>query len=565
MDVFDLAAKLTLDTGNFEEGLSGAQKSANSFSSKLGNGLKKAGKAAAAGIAVATTAVTALGGAMMGNISRVAELGDNIDKQSQKIGFSAEGYQEWDFILQHCGASIDSLQSGMKTLQVAAENGSDAFDELGISQKDLEKMSPEELFEATVEALQNVDDETQRTKLATQLLGKAGTELGPLLNSSAEDVAAMKDQVHELGGVMSDEAVANAAAYQDAIQNLQTAFRGLGNNLSAEFLPAVTTVAEGLTDILTGNGDEGLGKISEGIDQIVTGITDKLPDLLEVGTTIVTTLLDAIIENLPKLLEAGAEVLGQLIVGIVEAIPDLVAMIPDIITAIVTGLAEAGPDLLAAGVELLNMIVDGASSVLTSVTDLGSTIVSDISTGISNAWSTLTTTITTLVSGIPKLFEDAFNDAKDAVSKVIDKIKGFLDFKFELPSIPLPHFSVVPAGWKIGDLLKGVIPSLGIEWYAKAYNNPYVFNKPTVMGFGDGNGGEMVYGHENLMNDIREAAGDNRGVEARLDELIVLFTDIARNGLSANISGSQLYRSVNAENQKRTRATSYNGLASAAY
>lgn len=78
--------------------------------------------------------------------------------------------------------------------------------------------------------------------------------------------------------------------------------------------------------------------------------------------------------------------------------------------------------------------------------------------------------------------------AKDVVKGLIDKIKGFFKFKVSLPKIKLPHFYISPEGWKIGDLLKGSIPSLGIDWYAKGG----IVDRPTVLGAGDVRGGEGI-------------------------------------------------------------------------
>lgn len=79
--------------------------------------------------------------------------------------------------------------------------------------------------------------------------------------------------------------------------------------------------------------------------------------------------------------------------------------------------------------------------------------------------------------------------AKNIVKGVVDKIKGFFNFKVELPKIKLPHFSIKPKGWKIGDLMDGSIPKLGIEWYAKGG----VFEKPTIFGM---NGNRAMVGGE---------------------------------------------------------------------
>ena len=101
------------------------------------------------------TAASAISDTAQEMITGAAEYGDTIDKMSQKMGMSSDAYQEWDFVLQHCGASIESLKPAMKTLATAAESGSDAFAQLGISQEQIAGMSQEQLFDATIADLQS--------------------------------------------------------------------------------------------------------------------------------------------------------------------------------------------------------------------------------------------------------------------------------------------------------------------------------------------------------------------------------------------------------------------------
>lgn len=77
------------------------------------------------------------------------------------------------------------------------------------------------------------------------------------------------------------------------------------------------------------------------------------------------------------------------------------------------------------------------------------------------------------------------------------------NFQLSFPHIKLPHFN-----WTWSDLGLIKIPHISVEWYKKAYEQPYMFSSPTVVGnqgFGDGNGAEMVYGRDNLMRDIMDA------------------------------------------------------------
>ena len=130
----------------------------------------------------------------------------------------------------------------MKKLADAVEEPTEkstaAFEKLGISMEQAKNMSQEDLFGATITALQKMESGTERTALANDLLGKSAMDLGALLNTSAEDTEAMMQQVHDLGGVMSDDAVKASAAYQDSLQNVKTAISGVGRNIGTKIKTA---------------------------------------------------------------------------------------------------------------------------------------------------------------------------------------------------------------------------------------------------------------------------------------------------------------------------------------
>ena len=392
MDLMALVARLTLDKSNYDQGLDDASKGAKSFGDKLKSGLGTAAKVGAAAVTAVATAAGAMTTALVKGAGEVAAYGDNIDKASQKLGISAEAYQEWDAVLQHSGTSIDSLGIGMKTLASKAQSGSDAFTKLGISQKAAASMSREELFSKTITALQNVTDENERSALATELFGRSAMELGPLLNTSAADTQAMKDRVHELGGVMSNEAVKAAAAYQDSLQDMTTAFDGLKRNLMSEFLPSLTTVMDGLTELFTTGGTE---KISEGINAFVDKIGEVIPKILEKGSEIVLALAKAIVDNLPKLINAAVQAILTFAQGIVKELPTLVKAGLQIILELARSIAKALPELIPTIVEVVMEIVDVLTdpNTLSNLVDAAIEIIIALADG--------------LIEAVPKLIERA--------------------------------------------------------------------------------------------------------------------------------------------------------------
>ena len=350
--------------GNLEKLMGGEADSAGkSAGSKFGNafsGALKTGGKIMAGMGAAATALT---GTLIAGANATAQYGDHIDKMSQKMHVSSTFYQEWDAIMQHSGTTMDTMQRGMTTLSKAAESGSDAFAALGISQEQIASMNQEELFAATISALQGMEEGTERTVLAQELLGGSSKELGALLNTSAEETEAMRQRVHELGGVMSDEAVKAAAAYQDSLQDMKTAFSGLKNNLMGEFLPSMTTIMDGLALLFSGD-EAGLGKIKEGIQGFADQIRELLPNLIEVGGELVVSLTNAIVENLPVLLESAIAAIQTIVEGLLT--PDNIALLVnaalDITIALMEGLIDALPLIIQAMTTFITTICERLSN-----------------------------------------------------------------------------------------------------------------------------------------------------------------------------------------------------------
>jgi hypothetical protein len=136
----------------------------------------------------------------------------------------------------------------------------------------------------------------------------------------------------------------------------------------------------------------------------------------------------------------------------------------------------------------------------------------DFISGVFDTVNDIKDTVEDAFSKIQGFMEDPVSAAKETIGQIIQDIQDMFNFDWSLPELKLPHITV-DSYIDIPGL--GTIPDpqgVHIDWYRKAYQNPYLFTKPTQVGdngFGDGgSGGEIVYGHDNLMEDIRQAVGD---------------------------------------------------------
>ena len=427
--VFDLVAKLSLDSSEFDSGMDDAESKSSSFGDKLKSGLGSAAKVGAGAVAALGSAAIAAGTAIVKGTADTAAYGDNIDKMSQKMGLSAQAYQEWDAIMQHSGTSIDAMKRGMTTLSKAVEDGDESFAKLGLSVDELKNMSQEDIFAATIKALQNMESGTERTVLAQKLLGGSSKELGALLNTSAEDTEKMRQKVHELGGVLSDEAVKNAAAFQDSLQDMQTAIGSIGRGLTAEFLPSLTQVMDGISALFTGDRG-GINMISKGLFDMVAKIGEAIPKMIETATQLVNSVSETIVQNLPQIITAGIQIVTNLVTGITQTLPNILATAVQLIVALVTGIAQALPQLVPAAVDMILTIVDTLIENLPQIIDAALQLITALTEGLIDALPVLIerapeiilAIVDTLVENFPKIVEAAFKLIVVFATALIDNI-----------------------------------------------------------------------------------------------------------------------------------------------
>jgi hypothetical protein len=579
------ANKAIDETGRKTEKLATKMKNAGEKVSSFGSKVSAVGGKLTKGI---TVPAAAAGTAVMAFATKSASTADNIDKMSQKIGISKKAYQEFDFICSQSGTSVDTLQMGMKSLTSAmdgAASGTKAnvaqFKKLGVQVTDSsgKLRSQEDVMMETLAALQGMENQTEKARLATELFGRSGSELMPLLNGEAGSIEEMKNQAHELGLVMSDEAIKAGVNYTDKMDQLKRSFSAVATKVGTELLPYLTK----LGDYIIKNGVPAFEKFMKKIQSVVDWFTnlDKGTKkiiitlaALAVGIGPVLTVAGKLITGIGSVISVGSKVIsvagkiGTAIVGLNPTILIIIATIGALVAVGVT-LYKNWDKIKDAAGKLKDSLSEKWDAIKSKTTETWNKVKETMSNSMEKAKSYVSgkldaikkkyeenggglkgiaaatmeavkqyysvgyDAINKLTGGklesIRKAFDEKMNAAKNIVKSAIDKIKGLFNFTWSLPKIKLPHFSISPSGWKIGDLLKGEIPKLGIEWYAKAMNNPMLLEKPTAFGInasgqimaGGESGSEVVSGTDTLMNMISNAvASQNIGIIEAINRLL---------------------------------------------
>ena len=298
------------------------------------------------------------------------------------------------------------------------------------------------------------------------------------------------------------------------VSTIMTALGGLSLALGAPLLGPIAIVVAVIAGLVAGgvllykNWD----KIKATAQNLATGIKQKWSQIQEDVGKAARFLSQDVPAKFKGLASDVISDINKLKDGARQKFDDIKNGVIDKATALKDGAVQKITDLKDGAVQKIDDLRTGA---VQKVEDLKSGAIEKIQglkDGFDERVSAIGDKVQNTFESVKNFIQDPIESAKNFVYDAIESIKGFFDFEINFPSIKLPHFSV---SWDDDGWLP--TPHIQVDWYAKAYDNPWLFTSPTVLGgkgFGDRPGGEIVYGHESLMRDIEEAV-KNAGSQNR--------------------------------------------------
>lgn len=139
-----------------------------------------------------------------------------------------------------------------------------------------------------IAALQDMEVGAERTSAATDLLGRSATDMATVLNMTAEEAEALKQEARDCGMVMGNEAVSIISALAEGII-------GAIPTLMPVVLQVVTELVGVLVTLLSQIADAGM----QIIVSLIQGIAQAIPTLIPQIVLVVTQIVQTLIENLP--------------------------------------------------------------------------------------------------------------------------------------------------------------------------------------------------------------------------------------------------------------------------
>src|SRR3990167_190391 len=194
-------------TGNLRKSLRSAEKSIQRFRNRMNESIASVARWGSLIGGAAAVGVAAL-------IKRTADAGDKIDKMSKRTGLMAKTLSQLGYAAGLSRTDMESIEKAARTLAKTAYDASrgmgsakDVFRDLGVEvhSTDGKLKDINVLFRETMGAVAGVENMTERAALASQVFGRAGTQLLPMLTDGTRGLEAMMDEARKLGFVWTYE------------------------------------------------------------------------------------------------------------------------------------------------------------------------------------------------------------------------------------------------------------------------------------------------------------------------------------------------------------------------
>lgn len=484
----------------------------------IGNKLTSAGQAMR-GLSTAAAAVTAAIGALTVKSGKWA---DDLNTMSKQYHIGTNELQMYSAAANLVDTDVETIAKTHTRLTKAMSGSEDetgaqaeAFQKLGISVTDAEGnlRDADTVWQETIKALGEVENETERDALAMTLMGKSASELNPLIEDGGEAYKNLADTLKKYDlDFIDQEMLDNANAFNDSLDTIKAigmvAFQQLGTQLAAYLAPAMEKVVD-----LVGRLASWFSQLSPRTQAIVAAIGAAVAVLapLLIGLGKVSFAISSIMSLMATL--------GPAIGGIVTAIGGIVTALGPVVLAIGA--------VIAIGI-LLYKNWDKIKAKAIAFKNAVIKVFNDFKAKV-------TSTFNSIRDAIVKPIQTAI----DKVKAIIQKIKSFFPISIGkiLSNIKLPHFSLSWGSKDFGKLGSIKYPTgLNVNWYAQGG----IFDSPSVIGVGEAGSEAVVpldkfwdkldnlHGETNIVININGSNKDPKEIAEEVKRVLIRETNQRR-------------------------------------
>lgn len=432
MNVFDLFAKISLDTSEYDKGLDDASKKSSSFGSKIMGGLGTAAKTTAAAIGAVTTAATAAVTSLTKSaMSGYADYEQLVGGVETLFGSSYESVEEYakstGMSLKEAEKSFEQYQNRAKSIM---ENADNAYKTAGLSAN--EYMETVTGFAAALNASlgKNAWQSANYADMAITDMADNANKMGTSMESIQNAYAGFSKQNYtmldnlKLGYGGTKEEMERLLRDAEKIEGYKVGSFDISN--FADIVEAIHIVQDNLG--IAGATEEeaattisgSLGMLKSSWENLITGLANGEADIdLLIGNVVESaeTAFKNLFPTIERALKGIAKLVEKTVPIIAKKLPSLINdLLPTILTAIsqlTNAIINALPEILSVLINqvpmIFDMIVPTFLNMLPQIIDLGFQLILALAMGIADSMPELVPTIVDVIIKIVDILTEPDN------------------------------------------------------------------------------------------------------------------------------------------------------------
>ena len=473
LNLFDLFARIILDTSDYDDNLNEASRNTESFANKLKTGLTTAAKVGAAALGAAATGVAALTKAsidqyaeyeqLVGGVDTLFKEASNTIQQYASNAYKTAGVSANTYMEQATAFSASLIQSLGGDTKAAAEYANQAIMDMS---DNANKMGTD------IESIQQTYQSLMRGNYAmldNLKLGYGGTksELERLvadaekLTGQALDPAKFSDVITAIHAVQDNLGITGTTAKEAAttiegsIGMMKAAWDnllvGIANengdlgSLIYEFAHTVETAASNIlprVEIILGGISQLIADMGPMIASGITSAVQNAPVFLNAAISLLQSLGSSILAQTDTLLQSAMDLVMFLANAIIENVDGLAESAVTLVQSIANFVSENSGMLADKAVDLLLSLANTIVENVPKLSVAAIQIVGSLATGIIDNIPRLVEAIPTLISKFVEGFASVMSEIVDVGKNIVggiwegitgmgqwlsDKVSGFFD------------------------------------------------------------------------------------------------------------------------------------------
>ncbi len=369
---------------------------------------------------------------MTGSAEKAAEVIDRLKKVGAETPFELPELADTTQLLMNYGLTADEAMDKMMMLGDISQGSADKMSRIAMAYGQMSSAGKvqledvKQMIEAGFNPLQEISESTgesmsslyDRISKGTLSVDEITASMERATSAGGKYYQSMQKQSQTFSGMIS-------TLKDNAQQLLGDVVQPISDNMVSTLLPAAIDAIDQLSTAFETQGVDGLIQAgSRVLANLLTGVTQALPDLVTTAVQIIQSLVDALNANLPQITAAAGQILLSLITGISQLLPSIAELALNIVWTLVSGLITNAPQLMAQANTMFTNFCAQIQARLPELIQQGMQMISNLLLGllsnmpqiISQASQMLTTWLDTILGMLPSILQSGADMIQNLLS-----------------------------------------------------------------------------------------------------------------------------------------------------